>query len=100
VSTCPVIRIGGFVLLLQNQNGGYGYGYGWWAWLFWIIILVIIVWIIASLASRGRRRRDNNGDIADKETALDILKQRYARGEISKDQYEQMKKDIETRNGP
>ncbi len=30
----------------------------------------------------------------EKENAVEILRQRYARGEISKEQYEQMKKDI------
>lgn len=30
----------------------------------------------------------------ERETPLDILEKRYARGEITKDQFEQMKKDI------
>jgi putative membrane protein len=30
-----------------------------------------------------------------RETSIDILKRRYARGEISKEEFEQMKKDLE-----
>jgi putative membrane protein len=66
--------------------GGMGFG-----WIIWIIILAIIIWAVIRIANTSQNRRSNNSG----ETPLDILKKRYARGEISKEQYEQMKKDLE-----
>lgn len=58
--------------------------------IFWILILIgavlLIVWFLRQL---GRCERGN-----DIESAMDILKKRYARGEINKEEYENMKKDI------
>jgi putative membrane protein len=64
----------------------------------WILILVLIVLLVLAVFRQGgglgtpdrsqRRERD------DLETPLDILRKRYARGEISKEEFEQMKKDI------
>lgn len=68
---------------------GWGCGMGWpWPvmFIFWIVVIFGIIYFVRStVAGRGR---------GSEESALDILKKRYARGEISKDEYERMKKDI------
>jgi putative membrane protein len=38
----------------------------------------------------------NQGTGREVESPLDILKRRYAKGEISKDEYEQIKRDLES----
>ena len=52
-----------------------------------ILLVIPIVWIIAS--NNKRHQASYNG-----RQAIDIAKERYARGEITKDQYDQMKKDL------
>jgi putative membrane protein len=61
-----------------------------------IIVLLIVVFLIFG---RGRFRppwqdRGHYEDRPSSEGALDILKKRYAKGEITKEEFEQMKKDI------
>lgn len=55
--------------------------------LFWIVIVVLAVWLVIHLTRR-------TAGSSSQQNALDILNQRYARGEISKEEYERMKKDI------
>lgn len=69
-----------------------GWGGMWFGWLFWIIILIVVIWIVVRFAGGGQSRQLPP---ASHETPLDILKKRYAKGEINKEQYEQMKKDLE-----
>ena len=58
-------------------------------WIFWILIVLVIVWLIAlAFKSTGK-------DSASEKSALDILRERYARGEIDRDRFEQMKKDLD-----
>ena len=66
----------------------YGYGPGWWPmWgLGWVIPVVVIFVVIAFL---GRLRKGPRTD-----RALDILRERYARGEITKEDFERMKRDL------
>ena len=73
---------------------GWYTGGGWWMVfggiifiLFWGAVIALIVWAI---------RRFNPGSGVDslKRTPLEIAKERYARGEITKDQFEQLKKDL------
>lgn len=77
--------------------GGHMYGNNGWgmmgSWagglIMWLLILIIIVLVVYVLA---RSRRINH--TGSTESPLDILRKRYARGEITKDQFEQMKKDL------
>ncbi len=54
-----------------------------------LLFILIIVGIVAYLARASRNSAGDNGP-----TARDILDRRYASGEITKDQYEQMKSEI------
>lgn len=60
----------------------------WFGGFFWIVIIVVIVWLIVDRSNKNRQI------LPPQETALDILKKRYAKGEITKEQFEQMKKDL------
>lgn len=72
---------------------GGGFGSGWmiiWGLmsiLIWALIILGIVAIITWLV-----RQPKGGQPS--ETALDILQKRYASGELSKEQYEEMKKEL------
>ncbi|HKJ31963.1 MAG TPA: SHOCT domain-containing protein [Balneolales bacterium] len=66
--------------------GSYG---GWWMFIWPIIFIAIIVFLFYWLNQK------NAGQSPFKqENALDILKKRYARGEITKEEFERMKKDL------
>lgn len=57
-------------------------------WLFLIAATVALVKWIVSSAQNGSQLQQN------KESALDILEKRYARGEIDREEFEQMKRDL------
>lgn len=71
----------------------------WWMWgawgfgmmlimlVFWGVVIVGLVLGIRWFLKQGREQRSDS--------ALEILRQRYARGELSKDDFERMKKDIQ-----
>ena len=67
--------------------GWHGNGGGF-MWFFWILIIVAIAWLVINAM---RDRRDASGR---NQSALEILRQRYARGEIDRDEFEQKKKDL------
>lgn len=53
--------------------------------VFWVLFIALIVWVVREI--RGKNVRSNL-------QALDILKERYAKGEISKEEFDSKKKDI------
>jgi putative membrane protein len=62
---------------------------GWLMMIFrWAIIIGVIYLVVRALTT------DRNSRQSKEETALEILKKRYVRDEISKEEYEQKKKDI------
>ena len=67
----------------------HGYGGGF-MWFFWIILIVLVAWAV-SAGTRGDSGA--NGSESDK-SPLEILQQRYARGEIDQQEYQQKRKDL------
>lgn len=65
--------------------GNYGFGMGF-GWIFMILFWVIVIFLVVALVKKA-----SSGE---KETAKEILKKRYARGEISKEEFERLKEDI------
>ena len=68
-------------------------GMGWWIgfggiWMviFWGGLIALIVWSIKNLSGGGGTAREND--------PLDIAKERYAKGEISEEEFNQLKKDL------
>jgi len=79
--------------------GGYGMGWGYgmvWFWpiimvAFWIAVIVAIVSLIRWLI---KTPRTGEPQARSEDSALEILKRRYARGEIDKQEFEEKKKDL------
>ncbi len=69
-----------------------GTGWGWgamgmvWMFLFWGSIIALAVWVVSRLTGRS--------ESPDRQTPLDIARSRYASGEISRDEFEQLKRDL------
>jgi putative membrane protein len=73
----------------QHDWGGQRWDGSWWPWilfplLFWGGVLFLIAWIVARLFPRNRPadRRE-----APRDPAEEILRERFARGEISAEEY-------------
>lgn len=93
-----MLRVMGSVLI---QGGSYDWGmhpmWGFWGgWgigmmlfmlLFWGLVIVAVVLGIRWLVNQGKETRSDS--------ALEILRQRYARGEINKEEFEARKKDLQ-----
>jgi putative membrane protein len=72
------------------DSWGWGPGFGWiFMLLFWALILLGIMALARWLFYSGGPRSGSG------RSALDILKERYARGEITREQYELMRRDLE-----
>ena len=77
---------------MMGAMGSWGMGYGFFSWLigllFWIAIIAGIVLLVRWLIDQGKLKGQPQ------DSALDILKKRYARGEIDREQFENMKREL------
>ena len=65
----------------------FGFGGGF-MWLFWILLIAIILWAVKAAVG------SNNNPSEKQKSALDILKERYAKGEIDQEEFEQKRKNL------
>ncbi|QQD73028.1 SHOCT domain-containing protein [Acidithiobacillus ferrivorans] len=80
--------------------GGFFNGYGWvgsaFMILFWgLLCLLLIFGIVAGIVSLVRAFPGHGSRGGEKTTALDVLHERYARGEIGRDEYLERRRDLE-----
>ena len=72
----------------MNDAGGMFFGGGF-MWILWILLIVIVVYAVKA----GLGGVQNNEQI--NESPLEILKKRYARGEIDEQEYERRRNELE-----
>ncbi|KKT89761.1 MAG: coiled-coil [Parcubacteria group bacterium GW2011_GWC1_45_14] len=92
----PVGGVGFMPMVGMMQN----FGGGWFSFItsliFTIMLWLLIIWGVVMLArrlimnSRSGTMKGRGGD----DSAMRILKERYVKGEISRDEFEKMKKDL------
>lgn len=77
----------------------YGYGWHWWGWLgsilFWLVLISVIVAAVKYVFSRTAPSggSGSTGSAA----AFSVLEERYARGEINRDEFLQKREDLRGR---
>ena len=69
---------------------GNDWGWGFVMMLFWLLFLIIVVAVVTHVL----KGHDHSAGHTHKTEPLDIAKERYAKGEITKQQFEQLKKDL------
>jgi len=72
-------------------------GFGWFAvfgGILWLILLGVIIYLLISLLAPSREHRHQEED------PLEIAKRRYAKGEIGREEFEQMRRDLTGRSPP
>lgn len=75
---------------------GWGDGYGWMGFgsifmlIFWGLIIVGVIALVRLLLAQGTGCLEAPG-----KKPLEILQERYARGEIERDEYEQKRRDLQ-----
>ncbi|MDQ4145805.1 MAG: c-type cytochrome [Actinomycetota bacterium] len=79
----------GSMMDMDGMMGG-----GMWAWMALFLVIVAAVVVAAALVARAIWRRGDGGERRSQSVALDILKERYARGEIDRDEFEERRRVI------
>jgi len=84
----------------MDYGMGWGMGWGWFGMmLFWLIPLLVVIVLTAAaikyLFSGGARSNTATRD--DRNRALEVLEERYARGEINREEYLQKRDDMKRR---
>lgn len=87
------------------MGGDFGWGGGWMFFggltmlLFWGGLIVLIVWAIRAVISSNTANRSNktpNSQNKNVQSPLEILQARYAKGEISREDYDVIRHDLQT----
>ncbi|GMQ88691.1 MAG: hypothetical protein BMS9Abin09_0123 [Gammaproteobacteria bacterium] len=74
---------------MMGGNGDMVFG-GVFMWIFWILLIIVIIAIVKAATGRG----SSPGRPAD-ESPMEILRKRYARGEIDEQEFERRRRELE-----
>lgn len=77
--------------MMMGHDWGFGWGGMLFGWLmmigFTVAVVVLIVWLVRLSTPAASAPSGSTGTSQNTPSALDILQTRYARGEISKEEY-------------
>ena len=76
---------------MMGDEGHLFFGGGF-MWVFWLLVIAGVFFLIQNLAKGSSSRSSNEYD----DSPLEILKKRYARGEIDEEEYERRRKKLES----
>ena len=72
----------------NNPMGWFGFGFG---WIFMLLFWGLVIWgFIVFIRWLDKQGKGGNNE----KSALDILKERYAKGEIDRKEFEERKKSL------
>lgn len=82
----------------NDHMWGFDGGWGWW-WaiamiLLWVVVIAAIVWLVRSLAGRDDRSDRGRDSAPGESRARAILDERYARGDISTEEYRERREAL------
>ena len=75
---------------MMGSDGGMAFG-GLFMWAFWLVLIVLIVVVVKALTGGT----SSPGNSSAQESPLDILRKRFARGEIDKEEFERRRRELE-----
>lgn len=80
---------------MTHMGGAWGFhGIGFlWMLIFWGLVIAAVVFLVKAVAGNGPAPRDGGGD-----RALQILEERYAKGELSQAEFEEKRKTLQRRD--
>lgn len=80
------------------MDSGYGHGFG----SLWTTLIIVVIIAGILMLMRGKSNKSNSPPSSSQnsppQTPLQILEQRYARGELDREEYLQKKNDLEHKN--
>ena len=79
----------------MNPGEWWGHGFGF-MWVILLLFLAVVVFFIRGIFGQGGGSGQSTGSKS--ESAREMLDKRFAKGEISKDEYEEMKRALRTEN--
>ena len=74
----------------------WGFGGGWFIMLFfWLIIIAVVIVVIVLVVNSAKQNQGRSLSIhSEQGSALEKVKERYAKGEINREEYKQMREDL------
>ncbi len=70
-----------------------GFGMGAGMWIFWIVVIALVVFVMKIMMNENSSQANKS-----EKSPMEILEKRYASGEITQDEFESIKNELEKEN--